>query len=143
MDNSAMYLAVAGTLTPWAVIVLDGWLTWVPLVAAWGVAAVGILQLAFFPGETTGSSIVVAVTLGWLGALLLVPMASRVPWTALLVALAGGILYSAGVVVVLTHWPRLWPRVFSYHEVFHLLVIGGSAAHYFMIWRWVAPFPTG
>lgn len=114
-----------------------------PLVVAWGVAGAGILQLTVFPGETTGGSIVVAVTLGWMAVLLLGPMASRVPATAIVVVVLGGVLYSVGVAVVLTHRPRLWPRVFSYHEVFHLLVIGGSAAHYFATWRWVSPIPAG
>lgn len=114
-----------------------------PLVVAWGVAGAGILQLTVFPGETTGGSIVVAVTLGWMAVLLLGPMASRVPATAIVGVVLAGVLYTAGVAVVLTHRPRLWPRVFSYHEVFHLLVIGGSAAHYFATWRWVSPIPAG
>ena len=56
------------------------------------------------------------------------------------VLLLGGLLYSVGVVVYATRRPRLWPHVFSYHEVFHVFVVAGSATHYAMTFTYVASF---
>ncbi len=140
VDNGAIFAFIAGTYTPIALIVLDGWLTWATLAVAWGIALAGIVQLTFFPRRTTGASLVGYVVQGWLAVALLVPLAQRLPWTALLVAFAGGLLYTAGLVVVVAQRPRLWPRVFSYHEVFHVLAIVGAAAHFTVVARWVAPF---
>ncbi len=140
VDNSAIFVFIAGTYTPLALIVLDGWLTWATLAATWGIAVLGVVQLALYPRATTGASLVAYMVQGWLGLVLLVPLAGRLPWTAIVAAVAGGVLYSVGLVVVVTRRPRLWPRVFSYHEVFHLLVIAGSAAHFTLTARWVAPF---
>ncbi len=52
----------------------------------------------------------------------------------------GGLLYTLGMVLFVTRRPRVWPRVFSYHEVFHVFVASGSAAHYAMTLWYVAPF---
>ncbi len=140
IDNSAIFVFIAGTYTPIAVIVFDGWLTWATLGAAWGISLLGVAQLAFFPRPTTALSLLGYVIEGWMGVVLLVPLAQRLPWTAILLALAGGVLYSIGLMTVVTRRPRLWPRVFSYHEVFHVLVIAGSAAHFVLTARWVARF---
>ncbi len=140
IDNSTIFVFIAGTYTPLALIVFDGWLTWATLGAAWGIALLGIAQLAFFPRPTTAVSVVAYAIQGWMGLLLLVPLAQRLPWTAVGLAVTGGVLYSIGLVIVVLRRPRLWPRVFSYHEVFHLFVIAGSAAHFVLTARWVAPF---
>ena len=72
---------------------------------------------------------------------LFLPLAERLPVPALFLLAFGGILYSVGMVMLVTERPRLWPYVFSYHEVFHVFVIGGSAAHYAMTLFYVVPFP--
>jgi hemolysin III len=71
---------------------------------------------------------------------LLWPLTTRLPWTALLLLGLGGLFYTGGMVMLVTNRPRLWPRVFSYHEVFHVLVIAGSSVHFAMITRYVAHF---
>ena len=57
---------------------------------------------------------------------------------ALALGLLGGVFYTGGMFLFVLERPRLWPRVFSYHEVFHVLVICGSAVHYVMIFGWIA-----
>jgi hemolysin III len=141
VDHSMIYLLVAGTYTPLACIVLNGWLSWVALGTAWGIALIGILQKIFLPRVGDWFSISLQTAQGWVGLPLLVPLAQRLPYPAVLLAALGGILYTAGMVCMVTERPRLWPRVFSHHEVFHVCVVAGSAAHYAMTFLYVARFP--
>ncbi len=139
-DHAAIFAVVAGSYTPFAVIVFDGWLTWAALAMAWGIAGVGIAQLVFFPRETVAFSIALNTTLGCLAVLFLRALFDRLPWTAIALFLLGGLLYLVGMVVLVSRRPRLWPRVFSYHEAFHVLVVLAAGVYWFTIYRWVAPF---
>ncbi len=140
LDHSMIYVLIAGTYTPLAAIVLDGWLRIAVLVAVWGIAAIGAVQKALLPRLGSGFSITLQTFQGWLAILLLLPLAQRLPWPALVLGALGGLLYTLGMALYVTRRPRLWPRVFSYHEVFHILVVSGSAAHYAMTLWYVAPF---
>ena len=68
------------------------------------------------------------------------PLARLLPWQALALTLVGGVLYTVGMVFLVTGRPRLWPRWFSYHEAMHVLVIGGSACHFAMTLRYIVPY---
>jgi hemolysin III len=138
IDHAMIYVLVAGTYTPVTCIVLEGALRWTLLAAVWGVAAVGIAQKIWWPRVRAWFSISLQTIQGWLAILLVVPLAQRMPGTALALGALGGILYTVGMVLFVIERPRLWPRVFSYHEVFHVLVVGGSASHYAMIFGYVA-----
>jgi hemolysin III len=139
LDHSMIYVLIAGTYTPMAVIALDGWLRAAALAASWGIAAAGIAQKAFWPGLPDRYSIAAQAAQGWLALPLFFPLADRLPAPALALAVGGGLLYSVGMVVLLTERPRLWPRVFSHHEVFHVHVVAGSAAHYALTLLYLAP----
>ena len=52
----------------------------------------------------------------------------------------GGLVYTLGAIAYVTHRPRLWPRVFSYHEVFHVCVVAGASLHYAAVLLYLAPF---
>lgn len=139
-DHSSIFLVVAGSYTPVAVIVLDGWMTWATLLVVWGGAAVGISQIFFFPRETMALSIVLNTTIGAIGVLFTKVLFDRLPITAMGVLAAGGLMYLVGMILLVTNRPRLWPRVFSYHEAMHVLVVAAAATFWFGTWRWVAPF---
>jgi hemolysin III len=138
IDHAMIYVLIAGTYTPIAVIILDGWLRWAALGTVWGIAAVGTAQKTFWPQLGHRFSVPLQVIQGWLAVLLLAPLSQRLPWPALLLLLLGGLLYTIGMVIFATKRPRLWPHVFSYHEVFHVFVVAGSAAHYAMTFAYVA-----
>ncbi len=140
IDHAMIYVLIAGTYTPIAVIILDGWLRWAALGTVWGIAAVGTAQKTFWPQLGHRFSVTVQVIQGWLAVLLLAPLSQRLPWPALLLLMLGGLLYTVGMVAYATKRPRLWPHVFSYHEVFHVFVVAGSAAHYAMTFVYVASF---
>ena len=140
-DHANIFLVIAGTYTPICVNLLSGWLRPAILVAVWTVAMAG----ATFSVATLRRPRWVAVALyvgaGWIA---LVPAPSLVqvlPPPAMVLLIAGGLLYTAGATIYARRQPDPIPHVFGYHEVFHLLVIAGSAAFLAVIWIWVVSFP--
>lgn len=139
VDHSMIYLLIAGSYTPVAVVALDGWWRAAALGAVWAIAIGGILQKFLLPHFSHGWSTAMQIVQGWLALPLLVPLAHRLPLPAMLLLISSGLLYTAGAVFFVTQRPRLWPRVFSYHEMFHICVVAGSAAHYALTLWYVAP----
>jgi len=140
LDHTMIYVLVAGTFTPIAWIALDGWLRVATLATQWAIVAAGAAQKAFFPQVPRSLSVVLQTTQGWLALPLLWPLARALPWTALLMIALGGVCYTVGMVLLVTNRPRLWPAVFSYHEVFHVLVVAGSSLHFAMVARYLLRF---
>jgi hemolysin III len=140
LDHTMIYVLVAGTFTPIAWIALDGWLRWATLGTQWGIVAFGAIQKVFFPDWSRSLSVALQTTQGWLAVLLLWPLARVLPWTALLMIGIGGLFYTVGMVFLVTNRPRLWPTVFSYHEVFHILVVTGSSLHFAAVARYLVRF---
>ena len=140
VDHSSIFIFIAASYVPLAVIVLDGWLKWGTLAVVWSITLLGIGQLVFFPRESTGISIAMNTVLGLLAVLLVQPVVDRLGWTAAGLLALGGIFYIVGMVFVVTNWPKLWPRTFGYHEAFHVLVILGTASHFAVAVAWVAPY---
>jgi len=138
LDHSMIYLVVAGTYTPIAGIMPSGWPRSGILAMVWGIAAVGIALKVLLPQLGGSLSIALQMIQGWLGPFVARPLAQVLPTEALLLIAFGGILYTVGVVLFVTQRPRLWPRVFSYHEVFHLFVVSASIVHYAAILHFIA-----
>jgi hemolysin III len=139
LDHSMIFVFIAASATPVAVLVLSGTLRTVVLLAVWAGAAGGIaLSVAWI----TAPRVLVAVcylAVGWAGVAGVPQMAERLPGIALLLLAAGGILYSIGAVVYALRRPDPWPRVFGFHEVFHALVLLAAAAHFAAMAGWVVP----
>jgi hemolysin III len=139
LDHSMIYVLIAGTYTPALVVVLDPPLQWIGLGVMWGIVAFGIGQHLLFPRDSTGFSVGLATTMGWLGVLIAWPFIQTVGLVGVALAVVGGVLYTVGMVFLVTNRPRLWPRVFSYHEAFHVLVVLATATHFVVLWRYVVP----
>ena len=142
LDHSMIFVLIAGTYTPMAGIVLEGRMRTFTLVIVWTIAAVGVAQQAFFPREHTAFPIALMTTLGWLAVFIVVPLANRAGLAAVALLAGGGLLYTVGMVFLVTNRPRLWPRVFSYHELFHVLVVTATTMHFLATWHYVAPLAT-
>jgi hemolysin III len=130
LDHSGIFLLIAGTYTPFALLAFDGRMATVVLVSVWVGAAAGIaLNLAWIEGPRwliAG----VYVALGWVGVLAMPELFSGagVAWATL--ALVGGALYTLGALAYATQWPNPAPAVFGFHEVFHVLVIAAAATQF-------------
>ena len=143
LDHAMIYVLVAGTYTPIAMATLSDWPRTATLAATWSIAALGIWQKVFRPEIGDWFSITLQTVQGWLALPFIGWLARELPPGALTLVVAGGLSYTVGMLLFVSHRPRLWPRVFSYHEVFHVFVVAGSAAHYAMILTYVTQLPSG
>ena len=126
LDHSTIFLAIAGTYTPVAIVGLDGWRRATVLVVVWSGAALGI-ALQWIPVHVPRAlSTAVYVVVGWSISIALPQVFQGIGTVGFVLILAGGLAYTAGAVVYALKRPDPWPAVFGYHEVFHLLTVVGA-----------------
>jgi hemolysin III len=139
LDHSMIFVLIAGTYTPFAVLVLSQPLGAVVLVLIWTGAAGGIVLSLVWPDAPKGVSAAVYVTLGWVAIIAMPQMLDRLGVLGVALVVAGGLLYSAGAVVYARKRPDPAPTVFGYHEIFHVLVVVAAALHFAVIAFLVLP----
>jgi hemolysin III len=132
-DHCAIYMLIAGTYTPFALIGLRGVVGWWLFGVAWGLATVGIIFKLFFTGRFKLFSTLVYIGMGWMSLFAIKPMLVKIPTAALMWLLAGGIAYTAGTLFY--HNERLRYS----HAVWHLFVLAGSACHFIAVISQVLP----
>jgi hemolysin III len=128
LDHVAIYLLIAGTYTPFTLVVLQGRLGWWLFGAVWALAVVGMLQELRKSKGRRILSVVIYVGMGWVGVLAVKPLAGALGTAGLVWLLVGGICYTGGVAFY-----ALDRRVPVFHGVWHLFVLAGSLAHFFVI----------
>ena len=130
LDHSTIFLAIAGTYTPLALLGLHGGIRVAMLLLVWTGAAVGIaLQWLPIRQSRVASAIVYAVV-GWAAVIALPQLVHGLGWWCFAFVLAGGLAYTAGSVVYATKWPDPQPLTFGFHEVFHSCTLVAAAAHF-------------
>jgi len=133
LDHSAIYVLIAGTYTPFTLIVLKGWVGWTIFGISWGLALAGILFKVFYFGKYDKISTIAYVLMGWVIIFAIKPLIESFPTAGLMWLLAGGISYSIGAFF------------FSYkgirfnHAIFHVFVLLGSFCHFMSIFLYVLP----
>lgn len=138
IDHSLIFVVVAATFTPFALSALDGIALVAGLTLVWGIALVGIALKFVLVTPKTGLSITLQMAMGWSALVWLPWFTSRLGWGAVALILAGGACYVIGTIVFATRRPRLLPRSFGHHEMFHVMVILGSGLHFWAIAGYVA-----
>ncbi len=141
IDHSTIFVFIAASYTPVALLVMHGTLRWVILGAVW-IGALGgvILSVAWITAPRVLSA-AVYLALGWVAIAAMPQLISRLPVAPLALLAAGGILYSTGAVVYAAKRPNPWPRIFGFHEIFHALVIAAAVTHFVAMAGWI--FPQG
>jgi hemolysin III len=130
LDHSTIFLLIAGTYTPITLTLLGGGWKWAILAVIWGLAIAGTSMVVSPLRVPRALLAATYLSTGWVAVVALPVIARSASVTAMLLMLGAGLLYSMGAVCYATKRPRLSPRWFSYHEVFHLLVIGANALFY-------------
>jgi hemolysin III len=139
LDHSMIFFLIAGTYTPFALLVLDGTLATAILIAVWGGAAAGVVLNLAWSDPPKWVTAIVYVTLGWVAIVAFPEMFSELGVVAVTLVAAGGVLYTSGAVVYALRRPDPAPAVFGYHEVFHLLVIVAAALQFAAVAFYVLP----
>ena len=129
LDHAAIFLLVAGTYTPFSLLLPErGGRTLLALV--WAGALAGVAVSAAWPLAPRWLTAALAVALGWAVVPVLPAMHAAMGSSGLALLLVGGLAYTVGAIVYATRRPDPFPRVFGYHEVFHALVVGAAVCHY-------------
>lgn len=137
MDHSMIFALIAGTYTPFCLLVVsDAW--GIPLLSVvWTLAALGMLLKIVWPAAPRWLGVTLYIALGWVGVVAAVPVVTTLGGWGAATLLAGGLLYTAGSLVYAVRRPDPYPSVFGYHEVFHAFVIAGSITHFALVAAYV------
>lgn len=139
VDHMMIFVLIAGCYTPVCLLVLEGSWRWGLLALVWGLALCGVLLKLLWMGGPRWLSAVFYLGMGWL-IVVTVPALSRtlglegIAW-----CVAGGLVYSVGALIYVLKRPNLIRGVIGFHELWHLFVIAGSACHFWVMLRYIAP----
>jgi hemolysin III len=130
LDHSMIFFLIAGTYTPFALLVLDGPLADAILAVVWIGAIAGAIVEMIWIHHPKWVGALIYIALGWVAVATFPELWSEMGVAGTLLVAAGGLLYTAGAVVYATQRPNPNPAIFGYHEVFHLFVIAAAIAHF-------------
>jgi hemolysin III len=139
-DHATIFVFIAASYTPLAFNVLDGWWRFGVLAAIWISAAGGVAGAAPFLRIPRQVLTALYLAMGWVAVVALVPLTAALGWVAAALMALGGLQYSIGAAAYAFKWPHFWPRVFGYHEFFHLAVITASVTFYVIVVSYAVPF---
>ena len=137
LDHAGIYGLIAGSYTPFGLLVLDGAWRITVLAIVWTGAGLSILLKLFWCDGPKWLAAVLGIGLGWTGVVVYPQLVERLGVGPALLLLAGGLCYTAGAIVYARRKPDPLPRVFGYHEVFHALTIVAVACQYVVVAFWV------
>lgn len=140
-DHANIFVQIAGTYTPICLAVVSGWLGALLLVAVWTQTVIGIRLSVFTRDAPHWVMPAICVAMGWEGVVALPSLLARLPAVAIGLIGVGGALYTIGALVYGFRWPNPFPRIFGFHEIFHLFVIGAGTAFAALVWFWIVPLP--
>jgi len=139
-DHATIFVFIAATYTPLVFNILGGWWRIGVLIAIWVCALAGVVGAAPFLRIPRVALASIYLAMGWLSVVALVPLTAALGWAAALLMALGGLQYSLGAAAYAFRRPRLWPRVFGYHELFHLAVITASITFYVVVVYYAVPY---
>ncbi len=139
LDHSMIFVLIAGTMTPIALLAMHGTTALVLLCVVWGAALLGIVMKLVWIDAPKWLPALIYCLVGWSGVFAIGSLLGSVGVLAVAGIALGGILYTVGAVIYATQRPDPVPTVFGYHEVFHVLVVVAAAVHFAVIAGFVVP----
>ena len=133
-DHCGIYLLIAGSYTPFALIVLRNGPGRQLLIAIWIFAVVGILAKLLLRDRFPAVSVISYLLMGWLGIFAIKPLFDAIGLIAIILVAAGGAAYTLGVIFF------AWHSIRHHHAIFHIFILAGSILHYFAIAIYVVPY---
>jgi hemolysin III len=139
LDHATIFMLIAGTFTPIAVIALSGWLTTATLVVVWGGAVAGSLLTTLWNNAPVVIEVGPYLAVGGFGVVLMPRLLANLGPVGVGLLALGGAVYVAGAVIYAFQRPNPWPRTFGFHEIFHTLVLAAALLQWIAITHWVLP----
>jgi hemolysin III len=125
---------IAGTFTPFCLILMKNPLGWTVLGLIWTLAVLGIALKAIFPHVPRWLMTSLFIGMGWMGILIVKPVYQAIHWQGFLFLLLGGIFYTVGGLIYGLEKPNPIPGKFGFHEIWHCFVLAGAASHFYLMY---------
>lgn len=132
-DHAAIYVLIAGTYTPFTLLILDGWVGWTIFGISWGLALVGIILKLFFTGKYDRASTIAYIFMGWLIVFAIKPLIENLSFEGLMWLFAGGVFYTVGAILYSIE------KIKYNHAIFHIFVLLGSFTHFMAVYYHILP----
>jgi hemolysin III len=130
IDHAMIFVFIAGTYTPFALLAFGGALRLVVLLSVWAGAALGVVLELRWIQTPRWVSAVAYLAVGWIGIIALPELFPALGVAVAVLLIVGAGLYTIGALAYATSWPDPFPRTFGFHEVFHLLVIAAAVTQF-------------
>lgn len=134
MDRLAIFFMIAGTFTPVCYFCLEGNQRWAMIVFQWSLVGVGVISQIFFPRAPRTLYAMLYLFMGWSGLFIIKQVLASMSISQTVLLFTGAGAFTAGGIIYAIKKPKLIPGIFSFHELFHILVLIGGALHYAMIY---------
>lgn len=132
-DHSCIYVLIAGTYTPFMLIIVRGALGWTIFGVVWTLTILGIIFKAFFVHRFKIVSTIAYILMGWLIILAIKPLLQSLPGGGLALLVSGGLAYTLGIIFY------AWKKLPFNHAIWHIFVLAGSVCHFFAVMLYVVP----
>lgn len=137
LDHTMIFILIAGTYTPFCLVTLRGPWGWSMLTIIWGLAIAGIITKLTWKSAPRFVRVALYLLMGWLSLIMIYPLSQTAPPGTLFWLLIGGLFYTVGAIFYALKWPNPLPKILGFHEIWHLLVLGGSFSHFWAVFRYV------
>jgi hemolysin III len=134
LDHSMIFLFIAGTYTPFALLAMDHPTGYLVLGVVWGGAVAGVALKLLWPHAPRWLGVPIYIALGYVAVFVLPQLLHHAGVAAVVLLLVGGLLYTIGAIFYATRWPNPWPATFGHHEFFHAATVLAALCHYIAIW---------
>lgn len=134
LDHSMIFIFIAGSYTPFAMLALPEKSGAILLTIVWSGALAGVLLKCFWPSAPRWVGVPLYLLLGWVAVWFIVPIMNGAGVAAMVLLVVGGLLYSVGGVLYALKWPNPWPTTFGHHEFFHACTAVAAICHYIAMW---------
>lgn len=127
LDHCAIYVLIAGSYTPFALLALQGTIGWAIFAIIWSLALIGMIFKLFYTNSFEKTSTLLYVLMGWGGVIMIKPLYLILPFDVFVLLVAGGITYTLGIIFF------AWERLHFSHAIWHIFVFAGSLLHFLSI----------
>lgn len=132
-DHASIYILIAGSYTPFALLTLRDHGGMTLFFVMWGITVVGVIFKVFFVGRFNVLSTILYIVMGWMALFVLGPLMENLPYNGMVLLVAGGLAYTFGTIFF------LWDKLPFNHAIWHVFVLAGSICHFFAVYYFVRP----